>query len=324
MMSGHGADVPRQSLIKRLRRCWRERDLVTICVPAHMAADFIVETLQSISAQTYRNVRVLISLDPSSDGTDDVCRPFLADPRFHLIRQPTRLGWPGNVNYLLDQVQSSYYCIIFHDDLIDPDYIARLMRCLRRSPSTLCAYPLLEHFGHEPAKTSIASLEGDRFERALGFFSQPLNSVPIRGLTRIDALRRGLRLRDLGTGGFVAECLYVFELALLGNCKRVGRTRYYSRYRPDSVSKGWRAWSAERKRAGWRAMLRQLHAVVRQQDFSAQQKGALLDAALPWAYQLDGWLPAGASERSAIADPTKRASLAHTWRDNPDGDPPFL
>lgn len=311
-------------LIRRLRRRWLERDLVTICLPAYRAADFIADTLQSIAAQTYRNIRVLISLDPSDDGTDEVCRPFLADPRFNLIRQPKRLGWPGNVNYLLDQVRSKYYFIIFHDDLIEPDYIARLMRCLRRSPETLCAYPLLKHFGHEPADTSVVSLEGGSFERALAFFSQPLNSVAIRGLTRIEALRRGLRLRELGTGGYLAETLYCFELALLGNCKRVGRAVYHSRYRPDSVSKGWRAWSHERKRAGWQRMLQEYSAIARRQNFTEEQLTTLLEAALPWAYQLQGWLPAGASERAAIADPIKRAALARTWADDPDGGPPFL
>jgi|RhiMethySRZTD1v2_1073278.scaffolds.fasta_scaffold00605_33 glycosyltransferase involved in cell wall biosynthesis len=322
-MSGGGVDS-RNGLIKRLRRRWRERDLVTICLPAYNSADVIAETLQSISVQTYRNIRVLISLDPSDDGTDEVCRPFLADPRFNLIRQPTRLGWPGNVNYLLDQVRSKYYFIIFHDDLIEPDYIARLMRCLRRSPETLCAYPLLKHFGRKPSDTSVVSLEGGHFERALGFFAQPLNSVPIRGLTRIEALRRGLRLRELGTGGFLAETLYCFELALLGNCKRVGRAIYHSRYRPDSVSKGWRVWSDERKRAGWRRMLQTYGAIARRQSFTHEQLRALLEAALPWAYQLPGWLPADSAERAAIADPVKRTSLALAWADDPEGNPPFL
>jgi glycosyltransferase involved in cell wall biosynthesis len=289
-----------------------------------MAADFIAETLQSIATQTYRNIRVLISLDPSSDGTDEACRPFLADPRFILIRQPARLGWPGNVNYLLDQVRSNYYFIVFHDDLIEPDYVERLMRHLRRSPSTLCAYPLLKHFGDKPAETSIASLEGDRFKRALDFFSQPLNSVPIRGLTRIAALRQGLRLRELRTGGFLAELLYVFELSLLGNCTRVGRAVYHSRYLPGSVSKGWRVWSDERKRAGWRRLLQEFHAVATRQHFTEEQRSALLEAALPWAYQLQGWLPANVSERAAIADTAKRASLARAWANDPGGNPPFL
>jgi len=317
-------DAHAGGMIARLRRRWRERDVVTVCIPAYRSADVIGETLQSVAAQTYRNIRVLISLDPSDDGTDKACEPFLADPRFTLIRQPTRLGWPGNVNYLLDQVRSKYYFIIFHDDLIEPDYIVRLMRCLRRSPETLCAYPLLKHFGRQPSNTSIVSLEGGRFERALSFFSRPLNSVPLRGLTRTTALRQGLRLRELGTGGYMAETLYCFELALLGNCKRVGRAVYSSRYRPGSVSKGWYVWSDERKRAAWRPMLQEYGAVVKRQDFTDRQRIALLEAALPWAHQLRGWLPADESERAAIADPIRRAALAQAWADDPDGKPPFL
>jgi glycosyltransferase involved in cell wall biosynthesis len=93
-------------LAARLRRRWRERDLITVCVPAYQSADVIGETLQSLAAQTYRNIRVLISLDPSNDDTERICEPFLADSRFTLVRQPTRLGWPGNVNFLLDQVRT--------------------------------------------------------------------------------------------------------------------------------------------------------------------------------------------------------------------------
>lgn len=323
-MSKEPNGIHNHGLIGHLRRRWRERDLVTVCVPAHMAAGFIAETLHAISVQTYRNIRVLISLDPSNDGTDEVCNRFLADSRFILIRQPTRLGWPGNVNYLLDQVRSKYFCVIFHDDLIEPDYIARLIRVLRGSPATICAYPTVNRFAEGRGNTSIASLEGDRFERALDFFAQPLHAVPIRGLTRIGALQQGLRLRELGTGGFLAEVLYVFELALLGNSRRVGSAVYHSRYRADSTSRGWKGWSDERKRAGWRSVLQEIHAIAARQDFTEEQRSALLEAALPWAYQLQGWLPANASETAAIADPMKRAALARAWADHPGGNPPFL
>jgi glycosyltransferase involved in cell wall biosynthesis len=310
--------------IARLRRLWRERDLVTVCIPAYQSADVIADTLRSIAAQTYRNIRVLISLDPSNDDTDKVCEPFLADPRFSLIRQERQLGWTGNTNYLLDQVRSKYYCIVFHDDWIEPRYIARLMKIMRRNPSLLCAYPLLEHIGRNARQTSVVSLIGSRFDRVLGFFRQPLNSVPIRGLTRSKALHRGLRLREMGTGGFLAEWVYTFELALLGNSKRVGRTSYYSRARAGSVSTKWQGWSAERKRAGWRAVLKQVHAGVTHHGFTEDQQRALLDAALAWSHQLRSWLPADRMELAAIADPVRRAELARAWRDEPDGSPPFL
>lgn len=314
----------RRGPIARLRRRWRERDLVTINIPAHNAAGFIAATLQSIADQTYRNLKVVISLDPSDDDTERVCRPFLADPRFILVRQPARLGWPGNVNYLLDQVRSEYFCTVFHDDLIAPDYVARLMRQLRRSAGTICAYPVLERFGSDAGPTSIASIEHeDRFERARQFLAQPLHAVPLRGLTRTKALRAGLRLHELGTGGFLTEMLYVFELAMLGNCSRVSGAIYRSRYRADSVSRGWRAWSQERKRAGWRSLLQACRTAVRR-DFTPTQQIELLAATLSWAYQLPIWLPASDDEAAAIADPERRLALARAWAEDPEGRPPFL
>ena len=150
----------------------------------------------------------------------------------------------------------------------------------------------------------ISTGERDRFERAHCFFSLPLNSVPIRGLTRTAALRRGLRLRELGTGGYIAGALYVFELALLGRSRRVKRTSYHSRYRPGSVSKGWKRWGEERKRAAWRCLLCGFHAVIMRQDFSEQQRS-------------------DASERAAVAHPDRRAALARAWRDDPEGNPPI-
>lgn len=312
-----------RTLVRFARQRWRERHMVTICVPAHNAAGFIAETLRSIAVQTYRNIRVVISLDPSTDDTENVCQPFLADSRFHLIRQPVRLGWPGNVNFLLDQVRSAYFCNVFHDDLIEPDYIERLMRRLQGSPAAICAFPAFKRFGAEVGDTMISSLEGDRYRRALGFFEQPLHAVPLRALTRSTALRQGLRLHELGTGGFFAEELYVFELALLGECLRSSRAIYRSRYRPDSVSRSWRVWSAERKRAGWRSLLQACRMAVRR-DFTDPQQTELLAAMLSWAYQLPVWLPASEEESAAIADPERRMSLARAWAEDPEGRPPFL
>lgn len=312
----------RRGLIARLRRRWRERDLVTVCVPAYRSADVIAHTLQSIVDQTYRNIRVAISVDPSDDDTDKACEPFLADPRITLIRQATRLGWTGNVNFLLDRVRSDYFCIICHDDLIEPNYVARLLGRLRKDRHAVSAYPMFQRFGGEPSQAHIASIAGSRFERALGFFRQPLNAVALRGLTRTHALRAGLRLQDFGTGGFFAEFLWVFELAVLGACLRVGRTTYHSRYREDSVSNGWRAWSYEKKRAGWREVLLAVRDVIRRADFDRRQELELLDAALLWAYQLPIWMPATREERSMVTDPALRSALAQRWLEDAHGYPP--
>ncbi len=94
---------------------------VTVCVPAHRAAAFIAHTLGSIQSQTFSDIRVEIGLEPDEAwATEKACRAFLADPRFHLRRNPTTLGWDGNVRALLLRVETPYFAVLPHDDLWHP------------------------------------------------------------------------------------------------------------------------------------------------------------------------------------------------------------
>lgn len=65
---------------------------VTALLPAWQAADFIQATLDSLSAQTYTNFRVIVSVDVCEDGTREICEAHAAkDPRFHVVQQASRL-----------------------------------------------------------------------------------------------------------------------------------------------------------------------------------------------------------------------------------------
>jgi glycosyltransferase involved in cell wall biosynthesis len=82
----------------------RDRDSlpkVVALMPAWNAESFIVPVLESLAAQTYPNLEVLISDDASADRTVGICEEFKArHANFRLIRQPRNFGWIGNVNAL--------------------------------------------------------------------------------------------------------------------------------------------------------------------------------------------------------------------------------
>ena len=81
---------------------------VAALMPTWNAASFIAPTLESLAAQTYGNLEVLISDDRSTDDTAHICEQFVAGrPHFRLVRQPTRLGWIGNANWLLRQARAA-------------------------------------------------------------------------------------------------------------------------------------------------------------------------------------------------------------------------
>ena len=109
-------------------------------MPAWQAESFIVRTLESLAAQTYSNLRVLISDDASTDGTTAICERFAANhARFRFVRQTERQGWIGNVNALLRAAKGDYLFFAFHDDPVGRTYVTRLVEALS-GPGAVLAF----------------------------------------------------------------------------------------------------------------------------------------------------------------------------------------
>ena len=109
-------------------------ELVTVGVPIYRGAAFLAETLQSIQASTHRDLEVIMSLDGPDPVCAEICTPFLGDSRFRLTVQPERLGWVGNLNWLMKQAAGDYWYFHQQDDLTDPTYVSRLLERARAHP----------------------------------------------------------------------------------------------------------------------------------------------------------------------------------------------
>ena len=65
-----------------------DKELVSVIIPAFNAGADIRQTLNSVLAQTYQAIEVIVVDDGSSDSTAKIVEEFVArDPRFRLIRQ---------------------------------------------------------------------------------------------------------------------------------------------------------------------------------------------------------------------------------------------
>ena len=65
--------------------------LVSVPVITYNSAKFVLETLESIKAQTYQNIELVISDDCSTDNTVQICRDWV-----DLINQNTTFS-PKNL-----------------------------------------------------------------------------------------------------------------------------------------------------------------------------------------------------------------------------------
>lgn len=150
---------------------------VTICIPAYNASAFIAETVQSVLDQTYPDIQVLISVDAGHDDTETVIQQNFKDSRIHMYVQSQRLGWVANTNFLLAAVQSPYFCILPHDDIIAPGFVSRLLIRLQRSPRAVAAYCDIRCFGASNQKIVQPSVAGSRMKRITNYLCNHYNAV---------------------------------------------------------------------------------------------------------------------------------------------------
>jgi len=225
---------------------WSPMPGVVALVPAYNAAGFITETLRSLAAQTYGNLRVIVSVDRSDDDTAAHCTAFARhDPRFTVIVQPERLGWVGNTNALLRLAADQYAFFMGHDDVVEPEYVARLTAALLNNPRAVLAFSdmdMVDPSRPSPDVCRYAALDGvaDPVERGRRLIVRGhgwWNAY--RGLFRRDAARRVGGLRRHLAGEFVADWPFVLGLALQGECVRVPEVLYRKRSRPTSLSHIW-------------------------------------------------------------------------------------
>ena len=120
---------------------------VTICIPVYNGAEFVAQTLNSVARQTYRDARVIISDDASTDGSTELCRAIAQKHGFELIVQPQRRGWIENCNVLLERARGDFICIVPHDDVLDERYIEVLAAHLVATPACVQAFCDVRGFG---------------------------------------------------------------------------------------------------------------------------------------------------------------------------------
>ena len=102
--------------------------LVSVIVVCYNAAQYIKETLESVKAQTYKNIELIVSDDCSNDGTPDIVKEWLnknsdAFVRTELVTIDHNTGVSANYNRAVRACRGEWVKNIDGDDLITEDCI---------------------------------------------------------------------------------------------------------------------------------------------------------------------------------------------------------
>jgi glycosyltransferase involved in cell wall biosynthesis len=135
--------------------------LITVVVPCYNHGKYLRECVESLLAQTYKNLEIIIVNDGSSDNTQVVANGLVVqDKRVSFINYETNKGKWYCLNSAIDQCNGLFVTCQDADDLALPDRIERQFRTLQATESVhnLCG------FHHCHSEEDVAKYKNERHE----------------------------------------------------------------------------------------------------------------------------------------------------------------
>jgi glycosyltransferase involved in cell wall biosynthesis len=107
--------------------------LISVIIPAYNAERFIGQTLNSVLAQTYQNLEVIVVNDGSIDHTAEIVKEFIEkDSRVTLLQQPNS-GVAAARNLGIRYSTGEFIAPIDSDDIWYPQNIEKQVQCMLQS-----------------------------------------------------------------------------------------------------------------------------------------------------------------------------------------------
>ena len=110
---------------------------VFVGVPTLNRPDLVKETVRSVLAQRFRELRVVVSDNRSRPEVAEEVRAWihsLDDPRVRFYQQAEDGGEVGQGRYFFGEAVEDYFIILHDDDVLEPEYVERAVGVLDAHP----------------------------------------------------------------------------------------------------------------------------------------------------------------------------------------------
>lgn len=111
----------------------------SVVVPAFNNAAYIERTMDSILAQTYADLEIIVADHSSTDGTWGLLQPFAADERVTLLQTEPGGGALANWNRVSRAASGDFVKLVCGDDLLSPGIVEAQVAALVANPTATLA-----------------------------------------------------------------------------------------------------------------------------------------------------------------------------------------
>ncbi len=226
---------------------------IFIGTPVFRGSEYLSETLHCIQRQTYPHFTVNICIDGEDPESLVICQQFEDDPRFRIKARHHRVGWVENLNQLMRDCDTTYFCYWQQDDFALDNYLEELRNVHLEYPDSAATFADIQWFGSLGYREEATSVLGSRLERVLEY-PQHLMHPPLRGLIRAALLADIPLIAPLTSDHTSAEFGFQSRLISRGSFRRTDQTLYFKRAHPRSAHADVPAMPPARRLRSWIAM----------------------------------------------------------------------
>ena len=112
-------------------------DLISIIIPVYNRREFLPDCMDSIFAQTHKELQIILIDDGSTDGTSELCRNYAAQDSRVLVLAGSHAGVSAARNLGLDAANGKYLFFLDSDDAIHPALIQTLCQAMEDTQAAM-------------------------------------------------------------------------------------------------------------------------------------------------------------------------------------------
>lgn len=201
-------------------------DLISVIIPVYNTEQYIEKSIQSVLAQTYHNLEIIVIDDGSTDGSIEIVKAYAeGDPRV-LIHSIPNSGVSAARNAGIELSHGEYICFIDSDDCISPFFCERLYQAIGDSDISICGVSVptktKTSFTHVSQQSKKSAKEYLCDVMGMKYSAHPIWNKLIRRNILID---NGLRFEE---GRYFEDMIMSSQLAIhISNVTYINEDLYY-------------------------------------------------------------------------------------------------
>ena len=210
---------------------------ISVMVPCYNARSFLAECLDSIIGQNRTDMRIVVSDDCSTDGTQDILREYERKYPNTIVAfyNVKNLGITRNCNQALVACEGEYISLFAGDDVMLPGKFDMQLDFMDSHPDVVMSYHAVEIFDSDTGKTTSITNVSSRLD------TSDVGSI-IRKLGIAGPMSIVFRRTSLPPGGYdeaisvASDWLFQIQVAATGRVVKLPGV--WCRYRKHGVNNG--------------------------------------------------------------------------------------